>query len=57
MPVPAQVPRSEAVPSGGSYFYPALGPGVDSLANPQAGNYCTTLNNRPELVRGDCDAG
>lgn len=35
---------------GGSYFYPALGPGVDSLANPQAGNYCTTLASQNSFV-------
>ncbi len=28
---------------GGSYSYPGMGPGTDSLANPAAGNYCTTL--------------
>jgi hypothetical protein len=31
---------------GGSYAYPGLGPGVDSLANPAAGIYCTTLGSQ-----------
>jgi hypothetical protein len=35
---------------GGSYSYPGMGPGTDSLANPAAGNYCTTLASQNSFV-------
>ncbi len=35
---------------GGSYAYPAVGPGTDSLANPSAGSYCTTLGSQNTFV-------
>lgn len=35
---------------GGSYSYPGMGPGTDSLANPAAGNYCTTLASQNTFV-------
>ncbi len=35
---------------GGTYFYPAMGPGTDSIADPTAGNYCTTLASQNSFV-------
>jgi len=35
---------------GGTYAYPALGPGVDSYADLDAGIYCTTLGSKNSFV-------
>jgi hypothetical protein len=35
---------------GGTYFYPGMGPGTDSLADPAAGLYCTTLGSQNSFM-------
>ncbi len=41
-----QFSASGSVFGGGSYAYPGMGPGIDSLANPTVGTYCTTLGSQ-----------
>jgi hypothetical protein len=41
---------SATVIAGGSYSYPAMGPGTDSIADPSAGSYCTTLGSQNSFV-------
>lgn len=41
---------STSVIAGGTYSFPNMGPGTDSIADPSAGSYCTTLGSQNSFV-------